>query len=432
MHCTSQTVFRNAAVVVESTNLRNRGRISAVMFGIVVAVTSLPPSAQGRKIAIEKGGSREYHIQLTSDCHKSVTWRIDIRNLKIASTVKRKVKLPPNVSHTVVVNLDSTKSRRRTFQGSIILDCVDCARKQCAAGDVRIVKSLEVRVIDLGPFGEKANEFVRAADLPVRLSGWKAAEEISQENLQQTTRRLVLATAFLGADGEPTRPRDNADDPGFVDLVADLTARQLARPGHFLVEMTWRRKNGETFSTLAAADVDGRVIYEPILHFNSLATLETPEPRRGSWIWGPWQLKRRNGLGVVCLDVEWTVRMLTNGCKLIDPPGPPIEVSSGARCWGWDQETVHGYTPYWPWPGTDLEHGEDCGAGCPDGEQCITWGVFTYWTQGLSTLLVEACPGGFHAEIPVDRKVILKKSQFGLDGYKPIIRHLCACSGERP
>lgn len=198
-----------------------------------------------------------------------------------------------------------------------------------------------------------------------------------------------------------------------------------------MVRVTWQRDDGTSFSTWAASDENGAVTYEPTLYFNSVMDFQPLEPRRGSWVWGPFQLRLRNGFGLTCLEVDWTVAVEPDGCAVADPEPHFRRLASKTGCWGWNEATLYGETA---WCRGNAECAQGCAsAGGGKGESCVKWGVVTYVAHGLSRLDLDPEHPGSLDGIPLRQgSVVVHRSPFGNDATYKTVCSLCAQSGGLP
>ncbi len=408
-------VIRDERSTLLAKGLRcRRGVVMAVFVMILFAVPSLATDTY--RLAIEKGGRREFTVSINNGCPKSVKWRVGAQNLELAGVRQPEFTLAAGESKKVIVDLDTTRSERERFKGSITLDCINCKRKRCSAGSR--VNVLEIRVVDFGPFEAQVKKFVAAAGLWLKLSDLKVGRMIQEEDVESTARQLVNRMVFLEDDGKPSAAPGNATNPNLEVLAEEMVSRQLVQTRRYLVQATWEYRDNKHFSTVGIADDDGRVVYEPILYFENIKSLATPEARLGSCIWEPWRLEFTNGLGTVCYEVDWKVAFLTSNCRITDQGPHILRGSSGTHCWAWTAETFLGEQPAcWP---SETECGEAK-------DRCVRWAALTHVVLGISKPIERTTDKVFNG-IPLEGSRRFEKGLFGVEAEELAEGTLCACA----
>ncbi len=288
---------------------------------------------------------------------------------------------------------------------------------------------------DTSTFIAMAKQFVDDAKLPIKLNDITIENENEIQNLEKTAREIIDEMVFIKTDSlGGTIYNKVKDGVELTDAEKDEKARsliddKLIELGDFVVRAEWVKENGEIFYTLGVIAPDGKPKFEPILHFTGVVDVFIPNPMHRSWDWGPFTRNIRNGFGMTCVEVEFTVHIATdpNNCMIVDP-GPHIQITKAiSNCWGWEQETTKGEIN-WCNPREDCEcrYGNTFPA-----EECIKFVVVTYVATGFSDIEIEAGVSGTYKGITVDSKIKMKASRFGAEGVFETIRSICA-SGSTP
>ena len=280
-------------------------------------------------------------------------------------------------------------------------------------------------------FEKQAKAFVAKAALPLTLNAVSLGDEVVPDSLQARARQVVEAMIFLRSETGKTKIgtiQDGQLTAAEVDgYVAGFIKAGLIEAGDFLVRFDWTTTDGKVFKTLGTVSADGKPRFEPILHFNGVATNASPGVKdRGTWTW-PWKLTVSNGFDMDCVVVEWEVKIVTSpdGCNIVDP-APHIEITKQiANCWGWEQKTTKGEIG-WCNPEQECQCKVVPGT---FGEDCIKWAVVTYVATGASNIEVKAGAKGEVKGIELDAEVSFDVSRFGSEATFETIRSLCAKSG---
>jgi len=287
----------------------------------------------------------------------------------------------------------------------------------------------------LSKFEQLAGDFVAKAALPLKLTGATLEEEVPKDSLALVARRIVEEMAFLKADSPLAKPsvykvRDQHLPSATIDgYVAGFLANGFLQEGDYLVRFDWKTNTGLEFFTLGTMAPDGTPRFEPILHFNGIETSDSTAATDRDWTWGPWSRTIENGFGCDCVEVEWTVKIVTSpdGCNITDP-GPHVEITKQvSNCWGWEQQTTKGEI-LWCNPQEDCQCSVQPSA---FGEDCIKWAVVTYVATGASEVKVEAGAGGEYKGIKLESKVSFDAGRCGSEATYETIKNLCAKSGSK-
>lgn len=289
--------------------------------------------------------------------------------------------------------------------------------------------------LSLKTFEQMAKSFATTAALPVSLTSIRLDVPIPQDSLRHYARQIIEEMVFLRTDAsgniQVNRLKDDNLPASVLDGYVDgFLADNLLLSGDYLVRFEWKTTSGISFTTLGTVSAAGTPRFEPILFFNGIDNLKSSAATsRGQWTWGPWTRTIENGFGMTCVEVEWTVKMVTSpdGCNIVDPP-PHVEITKQlSNCWLWEQRTTQGEAAWCnPYP--------DCNCSVQPntiGEDCIKWVVVTYVATGTSNIEVEAGVSGEYKGITVDAKVSFDAGRCGSEATFETIRSICAKSGAK-
>ncbi|MBL7795996.1 MAG: hypothetical protein JNJ90_05770 [Saprospiraceae bacterium] len=282
-------------------------------------------------------------------------------------------------------------------------------------------------------FEQKAKDFVAKAALPLSLANVALESEAPKDSLTQLARRIVEEMVILKAAspaGKATAKKFREQNLSAATLdayIAGFLANGFLQSGDHIVRFNWKTNTGIEFFTLGTMAPDGTPRFEPILHFNGIETIDSKAATDRDWSWGPWKRTVTNGFDCNCVEVEWTVKIVTSpdGCNIVDP-GPHIEITKQvSNCWAWEQQTTKGETMW-------CNPEEDCHCSVSPsafGEDCIKWAVVTYVATGASNVQVEAGAGAEYKGVKLESKISFDSSRWGAEATYETIRNLCAKSG---
>lgn len=281
-------------------------------------------------------------------------------------------------------------------------------------------------------FENQARTFTTAAALPLDLRAVSLGPTVTTDSLNAKAQQVIEEMVFLKTQPDGTLLLSKVRDGGFsksqiADYTMGLVKAGLITTRDWLVRFEWTTTDGQVFKTLGTVSADGKPRFEPILHFNGISTLSSPGVKdRGGWTWA-WKRTVQNGFDMNCVEVEWTVKIITSpdGCNIVDP-APHIEITKQlANCWGWEQKTTKGEIG-WCNPEQECICTMQQGA---FGEDCIKWAVVTYVATGASNIEVKAGAKGEVKGIELDAEVSFDVSRFGAEATYETINSLCAKSG---
>ena len=199
----------------------------------------------------------------------------------------------------------------------------------------------------------------------------QSAGKVSAKNHAKWRARLVDAFAVIdprafqdGLDSSP--PRENApvlshtstpsrssvfqkrepinSDDVRRKIESELDQHGIPAIGDRIYEFTWHSNIGtESVVTFAVVDEWGQPRFEPMLSL-SVELVPTRTATHGPpWLGRP-KLTFRNGFGITCAEVGWSLRVNSSGCRIDDPEKPhsrPPDIYDG-QCPFWSVKATQG------------------------------------------------------------------------------------------